>query len=116
MFLNKIIQEPFVPGDYSCSVSTLIIRSQRDTTAKQLGTYFKDQHFVVFQVYPEENGIVWGRVSSATSSGYGRYIGMRVNNNIKVSLERAWEDQTPQDDAVSTLARIAVAVEKIANK
>lgn len=106
---NKSVPEPFVPGDYSCLIDRLVIRSQRDATSKELGSYYKDQHFFVFEVYPEEGGIVWGRVSSSTDQGYGRYIGMRVGPNKKVTLERAYEEGS----LLSILTRIAEGIEDL---
>lgn len=95
------VPEPLIPGDYTTLVD-LKIRSQMDTESNtnQVGTYMRGLPFVVFQVYPEKNGIVWGRISSNTGSGTSRYVGLRVNNNMKVKLEKAFEPPEPSGDVL----------------
>jgi len=91
-------EEPLVPGDYTTLVD-LKIRSQMDTESvtNQVGTYMRGLPFAVFQVYPEKNGIIWGRISSNTGAGTSRYVGLRVANNMKAKLEKAFET-TPNSD------------------
>lgn len=96
------MDEPLVPGDYTTLVD-LKIRSQMDTesTTNQVGVYMRGLPFVVFQVYPEKNGIVWGRISSNTGAGTSRYVGLRVANNLKAKLEKPFEEQTHSSDDVA---------------
>jgi hypothetical protein len=61
------------------------------STTNQVGVYGKGVPFTVYQVYPEKDGIVWGRVSSNTGEGTSRYVGLRVVNQIKAHLEKAFE-------------------------
>lgn len=96
------MDEPLVPGDYTTLVD-LKIRSQMDTESNtnQVGTYMRGLPFVVFQVYPEKNGIVWGRISSNTGVGTSRYVGLRVTNNLKAKLEKAFEAQPISDPQIA---------------
>jgi len=104
------MDEPLVPGDYTTLVD-LKIRTQMDTQSdtNQVGVYMRGLPFVVFQVYPEKNGIVWGRISSNTGAGTSRYVGLRVANNMKAKLEKAFETvlthdpQTALSEAVKDL-------------
>ncbi len=109
-------EETLVPGDYT-SLVDLKIRSQMDTSSltNQVGTYMRGLPFVVFQVYPEKNGIVWGRISSNTGAGTSRYVGLRVTNNMKAKLEKAFEpEQSGGDGLVAAIDRLTAAVEKLA--
>lgn len=85
------MDEQMVPGDYTAIVD-LIIRSQMDTqsSGNRVGVYSRGLPFTVYEVYPEKDGIVWGRVSSNTGSGTSRFVGLRVTNNLKAHLEKAF--------------------------
>lgn len=110
------MNEPLVPGDYTTLVD-LKIRSQMDTevASNQVGVYTRGLPFVVFQVYPEKNGIVWGRISSNTGYGTSRYVGLRVNNNLKAKLEKPFEEPSiSSNDIVSAIRELtAVLKEKL---
>lgn len=86
-------EEPFVPGAYTAT-QKLNIRAAMNSTAQLVGGYSNGEPFTVFEVYPEKDGIVWGRVSSNTGGGSSRYVALRVNNHPKVTLEKAF-DETP---------------------
>jgi len=103
--------EQLVPGEYT-SLVDLIIRKQMDTqsTTNQAGIYTRNLPFVVFEVYPEKNGIVWGRVSSNTGSGESRYVGLRVANNLKAHLEKAFETKPVGDALANAIVLLANAV------
>jgi len=81
--------EELVPGDYT-ALGSLYIRSQMKTSPSSniVGMYSNGVPFTVYQVYPEKDGIVWGRVSSNTGDGKSRYVGLRVLNNSKAKLEQ----------------------------
>jgi hypothetical protein len=82
------ILEPLIPGNYTALVD-LNIRSQMETesTTNLVGLFKRSSSFVVFEVYPEFKGIIWGRVSSNIGSGKSMYVGLRVLNNDKAHLE-----------------------------
>lgn len=105
------MQEQMVPGDYT-AMETLNIRSQMNTKTLSniVGGYTNGVPFVVFQVYPEKDGIVWGRVSSNTGDGTSRYVGLRVNNHVKARLEKAFETETSTDPLVTALNNVANAI------
>jgi hypothetical protein len=86
------MEEQLVPGDYTALVN-LNIRLQMDTQSvtNHVGVYGRGVPFTVYEVYPEKDGIVWGRVSSNTGSGQSRYVGLRVTNQMKAKLEKAFE-------------------------
>lgn len=86
------MSEEFVPGEYT-ALGVVNIRSQMKTTpaTNQVGGYTNGLPFTVYQVYDEVDGIVWGRVSSNTGSGKARYVALRVNNNVKAKLEKAFD-------------------------
>lgn len=82
-----IIEEPFVPGVYAADLDGLQIRTKRDTTLfPTAGSFKKDDMFPVFEVFPEEKGILWGRISSNVDGQTSRFVGLRVNNHIKAHL------------------------------
>ncbi len=89
------MDEPMVPGDYT-ALGNVTIRSQMKTVPSTniVGGYTNGLPFTVYQVYPEVDGIVWGRVSSNTGEGKARYAALRVNNNEKAKLEKAFEPET----------------------
>jgi hypothetical protein len=93
------MDEQMVPGDYTALID-LNIRSQMDTqvATNRVGVYTRGVPFTVYEVYPEKNGIVWGRVSSNTGSGTSRFVGLRVTNQVKAKLEKAFEQ--PQGDSL----------------
>ena len=105
------MDEPMVPGDYTALVD-LKIRIQMETQSmtNQVGVYSKGVPFVVYQVYPERNGIVWGRVSSNTGYGIARYVGLRVTNQLKAKLEKAFEPLAGENAMLDALKDIAAAI------
>jgi len=95
------MNEQFVPGEYTVTnVDGLNIRAAMNTyqNANIVGKFSNGENFKVYQVYPEVDGIVWGRVSSSTETGVARYVGLRVNNHPKVKLERVFESQPTSQD------------------
>ena len=105
------MDEQMVPGDYTALVD-LNIRSQMDTqsTTNQVGVYSRGIPFTVYQVYPEKNGIVWGRVSSNTGSGTSRFVGLRVNTNLKAHLEKAFNPEVNNDVLVVALTLLTSSI------
>lgn len=105
------MDEQLVPGEYTALVD-LNIRKQMDTQSitNQVGVYMRGLPFVVFEVYPERNGIVWGRVSSNLGGGESRYVGLRVANNPKAHLENAFETKPVGDALVNATVLLANAV------
>lgn len=89
------MEEQMVPGDYT-ALGPINIRLQMKTmpATNQVGGYMNGTSFRVYEVYSEIDGIVWGRVSSNTGEGRARFAALRVNNNVKVKLEKAFEDET----------------------
>lgn len=86
------MDEPLVPGAYT-ALQKLNIRAAMSSTAGIVGGYSNGEPFTVFEVYPEKDGIVWGRVSSNTGGGSARFAALRVNNHPKANLEKAFEEQ-----------------------
>ena len=86
-----------VPGDYTALLD-LKIRLQMDTQSatNQVGVYTRGVNFTVYEVYPEKNGILWGRVSSNTGTGSSRFVGLRVANQAKAKLEKGLSILTPR--------------------
>jgi hypothetical protein len=105
------MQEEMVPGDYTALVD-LKIRAQMETqsTTNQVGVYGRGVPFTVYQVYPEDKGIVWGRVSSNTGNGTSRYVGLRVINNVKAKLEKAFEVEAGGNEIIKALKGIENAI------
>jgi len=105
------MNEQMVPGDYTALVD-LKIRVQMETQSitNQVGVYGRGVPFVVYQVYPEKDGIVWGRVSSNTGTGTSRYVGLRVTNNLKAKLEKAFEVEVGGNEIIKALHDIASAI------
>jgi hypothetical protein len=106
------MDEQMVPGDYTAT-GNLYIRSQMKTSPSTniIGMYTNGVPFRVYEVYPEKDGILWGRVSSNTGEGQARYVGLRVNNNVKAHFEKAGEPQGA-NDGIGVLAR---AITELAN-
>lgn len=104
------MQEQMKPGAYTALVD-LKIRTQMDTQSivNQVGTYMRGVPFTVYEVYPEKNSIVWGRVSSNTGSGQARFVGLRVANQDKAHLEEAFDEQ-PKIDLASSNVILANAI------
>ena len=96
------MDEQLVPGDYTALLD-LNIRSQMDTqsAANRVGVYSRGVPFTVYEVYPEVNGIVWGRVSSNTGYGTSRYVGLRVTNQLKAVLEKPFEKSNTNGTATA---------------
>ena len=86
------MDEQMVPGDYT-ALGVVNIRLQMKTmpSTNIVGGYSSGLPFTVYQVYPEVDGILWGRVSSNTGAGKARYVALRVNNNVKAKLEKAFD-------------------------
>lgn len=105
------MEEQMVPGDYTAT-EPLNIRSQMNTKNVNniVGGYTNGVPFTVYQVYPEKDGIVWGRVSSNTGDGFSRYVGLRVNNRVKARLEKAFEPGGDNDPLWSVLRTLTDAI------
>lgn len=105
------MDEQMVPGDYT-AMETLNIRSQMVTKNLNniVGGYTNGVPFTVYQVYPEKDGIVWGRVSSNTGDGSSRFVGLRVNNHVKARLEKAFEPGSNGDPLVTTLRSLTISI------
>jgi hypothetical protein len=109
------VEEQMVPGDYTALVN-LNIRTQMDTQSvtNRVGVYSRGLPFTVYEVYPEKNGIVWGRVSSNTGSGTSRYVGLRVTNQVKAKLEKAFETMISEAALVNAIVALTSAVRELA--
>ena len=105
------MEEQFVPGDYT-ALGVINIRLQMKTmpASNQVGGYMNGTSFRVYQVYSEVDGIVWGRVSSNTGEGHARYVALRVNNNVKAKLEKAFEEEIRDDPMVNALEGLDSAI------
>jgi len=111
------MEEQMVPGDYTALVD-LNIRSQMDTKSvtNRIGAYSRGLPFTVYEVYPEKDGILWGRVSSNTGLGTSRYVGLRVTNQAKAKLEKAFEGPPINDPLVNAINTLATAIQALAAK
>ena len=111
------MEEQMVPGDYT-AIGVVNIRKQMKTSpaTNQIGGYTNGVPFRVYQVYAEMDGILWGRVSSNTGEGQARYVALRVNNNVKAKLERAFEDESTGKDLVNAITLLATAVRALGGK
>lgn len=112
------MEEKLVPGDYTALVN-LNIRLQMDTQSvtNYVGVYGRGVPFTVYEVYSEKDGIVWGRVSSNTGNGQSRYVGLRVANQMKAHLEKAFDNnQNDNDSLVAALKDLTVAVWALVKK
>jgi hypothetical protein len=118
------MEEQFVPGDYT-ALGVINIRLQMKTmpALNQVGGYMNGTSFRVYQVYSEAGGIVWGRVSSNTGEGQARYVALRVNNNVKAKLEKAFEEEPRNDpaekvfkDLTDAINSLTAAVRELAKK
>ena len=110
------MEEQLVPGDYTALVN-LNIRLQMDTQSitNHVGVDGRGVPFTVYEVYQEKDGIVWGRVSSNTGSGQSRYVGLRVANQAKAKLEKAFvEKGSAERDLTNALQDIAGALRDVA--
>lgn len=111
------MDEPLVEGDYTALVDLNIRATMKTMGNIPVGVYHKGVPLTVYQVYPEENGIVWGRVSSNTGSGMGRYVGLRVNNHVKAHLEKAFKpDRDPQESLAAAINNLAAQVARLADR
>lgn len=99
------IEEPLVPGAFTVIVDLLQIRPSMNTINAPVGVFRNGEPFTVFEVYPERDGIIWGRISSNTGGGVSRYVGLRVNNHPKARLELRFENQARVDlgEAIAVL-------------
>ena len=112
------MDEPFVPGAYTVVAPDGInIRTQMNTYvgSNVVGGYKNSDPFVVFEVYPEVNGIVWGRVSSNVGGGVARFVGLRVNNHPKAKLEKAFAAENVQEHLAEAIRELAAAIRTLAN-
>jgi hypothetical protein len=111
------MEEQMVPGDYT-AMETLNIRSQMNTKNLNnvVGGYTNGVPFTIYQVYPEKDGIVWGRVSSNTGDGSSRYVGLRVNNHVKARLEKAFEPGSSDGSLLDAITLLTAAVRELARK
>jgi hypothetical protein len=118
-----MMEEQMVPGDYT-AMGELNIRVQMktDPSGNIVGRYFNGEPFRVYEVYPEKDGIVWGRVSSNTGDGQLRFVGLRVNNHAKARLHNAAQPETNGDllkafgDLTDAITLLTVAVRELARK
>ena len=118
------MEEEMVPDDYT-AIGVVNIRSQMKTMPAQniVGGYTNGVPFRVYEVYPEAEGILWGRVSSNTGEGKARFVALRVNNNVKVHLEKAFEEEPKDDswtkatkDLINAITALTAAVRELARK
>lgn len=111
------MDEQMVPGDYTAS-GLVNIRSQMKTmpVTNIVGGYTNGLPFTVYQVYPEVGGIVWARVSSNTGDGKARYVALRVNNNVKARLEKAFEAPASDNSLADAIRDLTDAVRELARK
>lgn len=111
------LEEQMVEGDYTALVNLNIRATMKTVGNLPVGAYFKGVPFTVYEVYPEENGIVWGRVSSNTGSGTSRFVGLRVTNQMKAHLEKAFNPQVnPNDSLVQAINNLAAQVARLADR
>ena len=105
------MDEQMVSGAYT-AIDPMHIRLQMKTspTTNIVGGYSNGVPFTVYQVYSENDGIVWGRVSSNTGDGQARYVGLRVNNHVKARLEKAFEPEGNGDALMIATRSLTVAV------
>ena len=111
------MEEQMVPGDYTALLD-LNIRVQMDTqsTTNKVGAYTRGVPFTVYEVYPEKNGILWGRVSSNTGTGTSRFVGLRVANQAKAKLEKAFESESGDSSLVSAIKELTTAIREVADE
>jgi len=112
------MEEKMVPGDYT-AIGLVNIRLQMKTTptSNLVGGYSNGIPFTVYQVYDEVDGILWGRVSSNTGEGKARYVALRVNNNVKARLEKAFKVVDPgETDLVDAIRDLAAAIRESKQK
>lgn len=110
-----IIQEPFIPGVYAADLNDLNIRTKRETISPTVGSFKKDEMFPVFEVFPEEQGIVWGRISSNVNGAPSRFVGLRVNNHIKAHLVQPFAGASGNDDLVRAIKDLTFEVRSLSN-
>ena len=114
--MKETIDELMVAGEYT-ALGVVNIRSQMKTSPSSniVGAFTNGLPFRVYQVYDELDGIVWGRISSNTGSGKARYAALRVNNNDKVKLEKAFPDEE-EPSLVDAINSLTAAVLRLATK
>jgi hypothetical protein len=107
------MEEQMVEGEYEVlpDIDYVFIRPTTSTTVKDVGAYYKNERFTVYEVKPEVNGIVWGRVCS-NATGKLRFVGLRVNNHPKAVLVKPFAPPAIfNDDAlVNAIDGLTVAV------
>lgn len=100
--MSTQIEFPLGIYKINTDLTSLIIRAADSASAKEIGRFYRNDEFRVFQVLPvDKSGIIWGRVSEALE-GNLRYVGLKVGANKKVILIRAFE-QEPVPSAASLL-------------
>lgn len=86
------------PGEYT-ALGYINIRASMDTTINVNidGAYTASSTFLVYEIFPEKKGIVWGRVSSNAIGSEARYVALKVNSHFKAKLKRSFAetDQLP---------------------
>jgi hypothetical protein len=105
-----IIQEPLVEGVYQSLLDWLQISTKRDPLSANVGRLMKDEFFFVFQVYPEENGIVWGRISSNIDGLGLRVVPLRVANRPKAILVKKLAGNDDGNNLVTTIGELTTAI------
>ncbi len=107
-----IIEEPLVAGAYMALLDNFQIRPKMDTTVPSVGQFKNGETFTVFQVFPEVNGIVWGRISSNTNGLPSRFVGLRVNNHPKAQLVERFADED-QNNLIAALRDLAAEIHEL---
>jgi hypothetical protein len=104
-------------GDY-IALGDLLIRGAMDTTNSQniLGKFFSGNQFKVFEIMPEKLGILWARISETTGQGQARFVALRVANNPKAQMQKAFESEPTFSNSllVNAINRLSAALEKLA--
>lgn len=110
-----IIEEPMVEGVYAADLNDLQIRTKRETIAPSVGSFKKDEMFPVFEVFPEENGILWGRISSNLNGAPSRFVGLRVGKNIKAHLVKKFASPSNDSNLATSIDRLTEAIWALVN-
>lgn len=100
--METTVEEPLVEGVYKSLLDYLQISPKRDANLPPVGRYMKDDTFVVFKVFPEEKGIVWGMVSSNLDGSPSKVVPLRVNNHPKAILMKKFASE---NDSANNLAK-----------
>jgi hypothetical protein len=107
------------PGDY-IALGDLLIRAAMDTTNSQniVGKFYNGNQFKVFEIMPEKLGILWARINETTGQGQARFVALRVANNPKAQMQKAFEPESAFSNSllIAAINRLAVALEKLAER